>query len=518
MTDRTRKLGSRMLIVSSGIFLSRCLGLARDVVFAEVWGTGVALAAFIIAFTIPNLLRALFGEGAFNAAFVPLFTSRLETEGRESAWKSACRILSVVTVIVSAIVLCVMVGSVLTRQLVSNELAHATLSLLPWLMPYAVIVCLMAGFAAVLNSVERFSLPAFAQPILNLFLIAGALFIGPLLGTDPRRRVYGLVLCVLAAGVCQLGAHVWAAARQGFVFRFLPHIRDPAVRRFSVLLAPIVVGAGVVQLNVVVDRLLAGYLGSVATTTLYYSQRLVYLPVGLFGVAMNVVCLPALTRAWTDRDDNAFTAHFSEALRLVLLFALPSVALLLVLREPIVALLFERGSFDQAATRETAWTLLFYVWGIPAFVCAKVAVAPFHARQDTRTPVRIAVLCLALNVVLNIVLMQFLRQGGLALSTAICSYVNFFLLMWSLRRVGGKVPVRRVLNWALRMAVAGCAAGIAAHGTLTWSMLSFKNELLTRAGAVICPLAAGGIVYVVVVTALGGRELKEAFGKYAPRS
>lgn len=501
--------GRRMLLVGSGILLSRCLGLTRDIVFARTFGTGTVLAAFILAFTVPNLLRALFGEGAFSAAFVPLFSEKLEKEGAPSAWTTACRIISVMAVVLTALVLALTLAALALRPFASRELAQLTLALLPWLMPYGIMICLSAAFAAVLQSVGKFGVPAFSQVLLNIALITAALAVAPSLGNSPQVQVYALVGGVLAAGTFQLLMHMLSTARNKFVFQFMPDFADTSVRRFSLLIGPVLIGAGVVQLNVLVDRCLAYWLGAVATTTLYYSQRLVYLPVGLFGVAMSTVALPAMSRAWARGRTHEVTGNLAFSLSQVMFLTLPATTVMFILRVPLIQLLFEGQRFTPADTVETAWTLLFYLVGIPAFTAAKIATTPFYAQQDTRTPVRIAAVCLALNVVLNLILMQFLRQAGLALATSICSCVNVGMLLWFLRRRMGSLNLHAAYPGLLKSAVAAICAGAAAWLTLKYlpeqdrQNQAFTQQLLR----VLLPLAASGMVFLATATMLGSREL-----------
>ena len=510
MSAERRHLGARMLIVSGGILLSRLLGLTRDVAFAHTWGTGLALAAFVIAYRIPNLLRALFGEGAFSAAFVPVFTEQIEQSGRTAAWEKACRVISSLAVVVSVLVLIVIGIGFLMRPLFEGDLAALSLKLFPWLMPFAILICLAAAFAAVLNSLNRFAVPALSQGLLNVLFIAAALVVAPLVSDDPRLQVYALVGAVLVAGTMQLGLHLVAARRAGCAFSWQPRFNDPTVRRVGSLMAPVILGTGVVQLNIVVDTFLAAYLGSTATTSLYYSQRLAYLPVGLFGVAMGTVCLPAMSRAAANKDVDALLRNLRFSLRFVFFLALPAAATMYVLRKPVVRLLFEWGDFGAESTAQTVWALLFYLPGIPAFVWAKIAVAPFYAQQDTRTPVKVAVFCLVLNVVLNIVLMQYLAQGGLALATSVCSYVNVVLLISILRsRTGGLGALRLISGLAKTVAAAACAA-VAAGFVADLYQADTAETVLQRLGGVFLPLGAAGIVYLLVASALGCPEIGTA--------
>lgn len=514
-------IGRSALLVSTGILLSRVLGLVRDVVFAHTWGTGLAMAAFVAAFTVPNLLRALFGEGAFSAAFVPVLSRHLEERGKEAAWGTACRVISVLAATLAVIVLVAVCLLHPLRAFLPGALPQLTLRLLPWLLPYAVLVCVSGAFAGVLHTLGRFGVPAFSPVLLNAALIGASFVVCPLFGDTPEERVFGLVAAVLAAGTAQVVLHVAACRLDGLRFRLEPDVRSSDVHEVAKLMAPALVGTGVLQLNVAVDRCLAVYLGSGATTSLYYSQRLVYLPVGLFGVALGVVCLPAMARAWSRGDREDMLASFRYSLRLVFFLTLPTTVLLALLGGGIIELLFQHGAFTAQSRAETLYAMAFYLPGIPAFACTKIAVTAFHARRDTATPVRIACLCLVLNVVLNVVLMQFLRQGGLALATTICSYVNVSLLFITLRKELGPLGLAAMWPDLLRTCVAsgaaaaGTALGVA--GMARWGGGAELPTLFLLVSRVAVPAAAGGLSFVGSAVLLRCTEVREIAADLAGR-
>ncbi len=497
------------LLVSSGILLSRVLGLVRDVTFARHWGTGTAFAAFTIAFMVPNLLRALFGEGAFSAAFVPTFSGALEKDGKSTAWEGAQRVISVLLTVLAGCVGVVILASLVLRPFARNDLDTMTLRLLPLVMPYAVLICGAGALAGVLNSLQRFTVPALSPVLLNVVLIIATTCVCPYWGVARTGQVYALGIAVLFAGVLQFGVHLHACRRQGLVLRFVPDWRAPEVRHVVALIAPALIGTGVTQFNALIDKLLARILGSMAVSSLYYSQRLVYLPVGLFGVAMAVVALPAMSRAWACDDRQGMEQSLVYALRHVLFLALPVACLLGPLAGPVVRLLFERGSFDAVSTRETVWALRFYLPGIPAFACAKIAVTPFYAKRDTRTPVKVGCVCLVLNVILNLSLMWWLKQGGLALSTSVCSYVNVGLLLWLARRDLENIPFAELARSTARLGVAALLAVSAATLLLRRLPATDTPELVERCLLVFVPLVAGGAVYLAAAFCLGAPEVRE---------
>ncbi|MFW6414509.1 MAG: murein biosynthesis integral membrane protein MurJ [Verrucomicrobiota bacterium] len=514
MTESTHKAGRNMLLVSSAILASRCLGLIRDITFAQVWGTDMALAAFILAFTIPNLFRSVLGEGGMNAAFVPIFNEKLQQEGPTEAWTTACRIMSVIATLLTGIIALLIVIILLLSPFFSDSLAGKVMELLPWLLPYAVLICLATGFGSVLNSIDRFGVPAFSQTLMNVSLIIATLLTAfAVKDSGGQVPIFPLAAAVIIAGVIQLAIHIFACAGNGWIFRFRPVFTSPEVRRFAFLIAPVVIGTGVVQLNVLVDRVLAGYLGNVATTTLYYSQRLVYLPVGLFGVSMGMVSMPAMSRAWTAGDTEALEDKLHFAFKQVFFLTIPVMILLYVLRAPLIQLLFERGAFTPRDTWETAGTLVFYSLGIPAFVGVKIAQTPYYAAQNTKTPVKIAVFCMVLNLVLNLILMQFLEQGGLAFATSICSWMNLALLLFFVRSYFNDFELKKTLFPVSKMLAAGIVSGIAA----SWSMTVFDPAtgfaLLDKILILMPPLLVGGVIYLLLAFVLRCDQLKSLLGK-----
>lgn len=490
-----KNLGRSMLTISSLTFCSRIFGLLRDIAMSWYWGASdVAQAAFQVAFAFPNSLRSLFGEGAFNQAFVPIIADSLETRGKEETWLLAERAISLQLTLLLFCVVGVSAGSLLGLAFLPADTAlrvRLTLTILPLLMPYALFICLSGAFAAILNCLRRFFLPALNPVVFNLVQIASILLLSRLWLNSEFMALLFFCLSAVLAGLLQLLILLLAARRQGFVYRFNPSWNCPQVKLLCRNVLPGIVGAGVMQINALVDRILGLYLGSAAVGALNFSQHLVYLPVGIFGVAMSVVCLPSMSRAWARQDEAEMSSSLDYAMRMVLFLALPCAFLLRALSLETVSLLFQRGAFTAEAARQCAWTLNFYLLGLPAFCLAKVASNPFHARKDTKTPVQIALLCMCLNLVLNLLLMRFLSQGGLALSTSVCSWLNVILLL--------KLNQKRQKSWQARhilIALLSLTVLAAAAGAVTWSMRGF---LLTRTILGIRPeLALHGMLLLLI--------------------
>ena len=498
----TAAIGRSWLTSTAGILASRIFGLLRDIVLAWYWGsTGVMQAAFNVAFAIPNMLRALFSEGAFAAAFVPMVAAKLGEGDRAGAWRLAERAISLQT---AALGLITLLGAALAAAIwaflpdTASEHVRLTFLILPIVMPYALFICLAGAFAAILNSLRQFALPALNPIIFNVVQIAAVGLIYPLWRLDELPALIVFCFSILLAGLLQMLTLMLLCRRQGFVFHFQPAWNDPEVRQFVAKILPAILGNSVQQCNNLIDKALVMYLGPAAIGALAYSQHLVYLPTGIFGVAMGVVCLTSLSQAWNRGRLDEMASSLDFALRQMLFLTIPCAILGAVLAEPVIRILFQRGAFNEEAVRECAWALRFYLPGLPAFCLAKVAITPHNARKDTTTPVKVSLVCIGVNLVLNLILMQFLRQGGLALSTSICSWLNVVALLWLCRPHLPQWQPAAAVRAAVPMLVAAALAGLAAWlgadsaaGRLAaWPAFPAQAAILLAGGA------AGGMTYL----------------------
>ena len=513
----SRTIGRSALGSAAGILASRCCGLLRDMAYAAYWGaTGIAQGAYHTAFAIPNHFRALFAEGAFTSVFVPMLSRHLAEDDREGAWRLADRAISIQILALAAAVLAVSVPSLLLwwfGLFQKSPTTRLTLLILPLLMPFAILTCAQGAFSALLNCVKSFLLPTSLQSVFNLIQIAAIGVLALFWRNDQLIALLLFCLSTLLAGAVQLAALMLAARRKGYRFHFAPVWRDEEVQTLCRKMVPGLLGAGVTQFNNLIDKGLGLWLGSAAIGALHHSQRLVYLPTGLFGAAMGIACLPAISRATARHDDAEVVSSTSFALRLLLFLTLPCTALLLATGTDLVTILFARGAFQTEAIRESAWALQFYLLGLPAFCCVKVAVAPFHARLDTKTPMLVSFWMVGLNLVLNLTLMQFLRQGGLALATAICSWINLIsLLALNRHHTRGWSPLAFLLQ-AIPLLLAAAAAGAAAFGArhallrlaVIQNLARFPKSLALFCGAG----AAAAIAYLLACLLLRRPELIE---------
>ncbi|MBI4382066.1 MAG: murein biosynthesis integral membrane protein MurJ [candidate division NC10 bacterium] len=504
-------------VVSGATVLSRVLGFVRDLIIARTFGAGTSTDAFFAAFRLPNMLRELLGEGALSAAFIPVFTESLTKRGREAAWRL---VWTVFTLLASLLVLLSLAGIALAPWLVRliapgfqalpSKLNLAIL-LARVMFPYILLVGLAALLMAILNAMGHFATPALSPTMLNIAMIGCALYLAPHL--DPP--ILSLAIGVLLGGAGQLLIQMPVAWRRGMSTHRSLHLSDPSIRRIARLMAPGVAGLAVTQLNVFIGTLLASFLGEGSISILYYAFRLIQFPIGIFGVAIATAAFPAMARQASNHSFEEVGSTAAYALRLVLFVTLPSMVGLLVFRVPIVQLLFERGAFDRTVTLATADAVFFYALGLGAYVSTRVLVPAFYSIQDTATPVKIGAVAVLVNVLSSLLLMRPLGAGGLALATALSSFVNLGLLVTTLRRRLGTLGADPL--WP-PLARAGLAATI--MGLFGLVLLHLYDPLtvepvLRRAMVVVLQLAASLAVFLVSAALLGSEELKSLFQKFA---
>lgn len=515
-------------VVGSATLLSRFLGLVRDIITASFFGTGLAMSAFVVAFQIPNLLRALLGEGALTAAFVPVFTEYMEKKGREESWRLARIVASLLLVILVGLVL---VGFLLIRVLRHwlhlNEKFILVSEMFEVMLPYLVFICLLGLARGILNSVRHFAVPALSPVLLNLVWIASLFLLCPLFGASPEERIFGLAFGISLSGLVQFAFHLPVLKREGFHFRF-QLAGHPAVKRIALLMGPGVLGLAVVQLNVLVDRFLAlGWLGESAPATLYYGNRLVQFPLGVFVVSFATAALPMMSAQVAREKIEDFLSTLSYTLRMVFFVTVPATVGLIVLRRPIVALLFQRRAFGPESTEATAWVVLFYSVGLVAFSSVKIVTQAFYSLQDTKTPVRVAVASMLLNLGMNLLvvfnpwLKAHLREGGLALSTSIAAFANMAVLAVLLRRRLGPLRGREIGICTAKICAASAAMGLATWGGFAFFQGRFGGEgLPDRLAVVLLPMAVGVAVFLTAAALLRVRVIRELgaafFRKAAP--
>jgi putative peptidoglycan lipid II flippase len=471
------------------------MGLARDLALAYVFGASHAMDAYTVAFRIPNLLRDLFAEGAMSAAFVPTFTRLLTLEGRAAAWRLGNLVITALLLVTGSFVL---LGMVFTWPLVTFAAGdyaavpgklELTASLARVMFPFLTLIAVAVGFMGMLNSLRRFFVPAFSPAMFNIGTLATMAVLIPVFLANGVRPIFAVAIGTLVGGVGQAAVQWPMLRREGFRFRPAIDFRDPGLREVLTLMVPGTMALAAVQVNVLINTMLATSQGEGAVSCLNYAFRVMYLPIGLFGLSIATAAVPTLSRHAAREDRDGMRETISSALRMMLMLNVPATLGLVALATPIVALLFQHGSFTAEATAGTAAALMFYAPGLVGYSTVKLAVPAFYALRDSRTPVVVGALSVAFNIALNLALVRWLGFRGLALGTAASALFNAVVLLALLRRRLGGIDGRRVGLAFAKVALAAVVMAGVAWGTARFldtavPGASFSVKLL-RVGASI---------------------------------
>ena len=437
--EKSRSLLRSSAVVGVMTMLSRVLGLVRDVVVANYFGAGSSADAFFVAFKIPNFLRRLFAEGAFSQAFVPVLSEYRSLKDLAAVKQLVDRVAGSLGLVLMLVTALGVVGAPVLAALfapgfylndpVRYELAVEMLRLT---FPYLFLISMTALAGSILNSYERFAVPAFTPVLLNLSLIGAAIWLQPVFD----QPVMALALGVLIAGTAQLLFQMPFLWR----LRLLPSpkadFKHEGVKRIMVLMVPALFGVSVSQINLLLDTLLASFLQTGSVSWLYYSDRLAELPLGVFGIAIATVILPSLSRKHAEKSTGHFARTLDWAMRMVLLIGVPAAMALLVLAEPLIATLFHYGEMTDRDVTMAAMSLRAYACGLLAFMLIKVLAPGYFSRQDTKTPVKVGIIAMVVNMVFNLILIWPLAHVGLALATTLSAFLNAGLLLRGLIRDG----------------------------------------------------------------------------------
>lgn len=460
---------------SAGVFglatmTSRILGLVRDVVLAYYFGAGNAADAFRVAFRVPNLVRDLFAEGAMSAAFVPTFTRELTLHGRDRAWHLASSVINALVIVTSLIVIVGMVFADPLVRLFAGEFAavpgkiELTVHLTRILFPFLTLVAVAAACMGMLNSLGHFFVPALSPAMFNVasivIAVAGIPF-APRLGIEP---ITVFAIGALVGGVGQLAIQWPPLRREGFRYRPVLDFRDEGLRHVLLLMGPGTIGMAATQINVFVNTVLATGEGTGAVSWLDFAFRLMYLPIGLFGVSIATAATPAVSRMVAQADFGRIRSTLADAIGLMLLLNVPAALGLIVLARPIVSLIFERGSFNADDTAATAAALQLYAVGLIGYSVVRIVSPTFYALRRSRIPVMVSGVSVVLNVALNLALVRVMGYRGLALGTAITALVNAALQLWLLRREIHGIEGPRIAATFARILVAAAVMAGAAWG------------------------------------------------------
>lgn len=489
--------------------LSRVLGFARDLVLAHQFGANAQTDAFFVAFKIPNFLRRLFAEGAFATAFVPIL-SEYKTQREHKDLKDfvdhMAGSLGLVLLIVS------MLGVIFAPVLVSLfafgwvvDEEHVKLAMaadmLQLTFPYLFFISLTAFAGGILNAHDKFAVPAFTPVLLNLVLIGSALWLAPQLD----QPIIALAWGVFIAGVTQMVFQLPFLASLKLLPKPRPKLSDPGVKRVMTLMIPALFAVSVVQINLLLDTMLASFLVNGSISWLYYSDRLMEFPLGVLGVALGTVILPNLSKRKAEDDPHAYSATMDWGLRIALLFGLPAAIGLFMLAGPMIATLFLSDVFTPNDVLMARMSLMAYASGLMAFILIKVLAPGYYAQQDTKTPVKIGVIAMAANMVFNLILIFPLDHAGLALATSLSAALNAFLLYRGLRKTDSYTPQAGWLWLVIKLTLAGLVMASVLWFVMPALMMWIEMSIWQRIAHLLFAISVGALTYFVVLYLLGIR-------------
>jgi putative peptidoglycan lipid II flippase len=516
--ERTERLNTKAAgLIALAVMCSRLLGLAREAIFAALFGGGLALDAFTVAFRIPNLLRDLFAEGALSTAFVTTFSKTIARGGDQSAWRLANKVATMTALVLG--VLCI-AGMFFSDSLVAVlapgfgvEKAALTAHLTRIMFPFILLVSLAALVMGMLNAKNVFGMPAMASSFFNIGSIIGGVTLGYWI--DPHfgpRALIGLAFATVLGGALQLVVQLPSLTRLGYRYRPDFQWRDAGVKAILLLMGPSVIAASTTQFNVLINSMFASRLENGAIFWLAAAFRLMQLPLGLFGVALGTVTLPLLSRLVVAGRMDAFRSELARAIRLAFLLTIPSTVGLMMLAGPIISVLYQHGKFDAYEAMEAAGALRFYAIGLAGYAALKVLVNAFYALDRRKTPMLVSFLAVALNLLLNWIFTVRLGWGhrGLAFSTGCIATINFLLLYVLMQTQLEGLESRRLATLLGKIAVATAALMAVCAASSHWLLAHWETQaFLVKLSALLGTVCVGAGVFGICGVLLHIEELKE---------
>jgi len=517
--DEKQKITRAAGRMSAATFISRILGFVRDMIFALYFGATGVSDTFFAAFRIPNLLREFFAEGSMSAAFIPVLTEYREKQGEEEAGRLVRIAFTFILIAVGTVCL---IGIVFSPAIVSviapgflgsPEKFSLTVLLTRIMFPFLLFISLAALVMGALNTKKVFFVPALAPAMLNVTLILSIIFFE----SKAKQPIMAAAIGVMAGGFVQFAFQLPSFFKNKYKLGLDTAFSHPGLKRMSVLLIPATLALSVNQINIVVSNILASYLPAGSITYLFYSMRLIQFPIGIFGVAMGMAVLPTLSAHAVKGDTDSLKSDFSFALRMLFFITVPAMAGLIALREPIVNLLFQRGKFEYAATVGTSQALLFYSLGIWAIVGVRIVTTCFYSMQDTKTPVKIAVVAMLTNLAVSLLLMKPMKHNGLALANAVAASVNFCILFFMLRKKLGGVEGTKIAASFIRISAASTVAGLVCWIITRGDVWTQGGMAIEKAGIMAGVMALFLAVYFFITYVLGSEELSYLARMYRER-
>jgi putative peptidoglycan lipid II flippase len=506
-------------IISIITVVSRILGYVRDQRLTLLLGTTGLADSFVLAYRIPNILRRLVGEGSMTASFIPVFTDYLRNRTREETWAFANRLFWTFSVILSILAVLGVVFSPLFVRFFSmfgkNQIQAEAIYLNRLMFPYILFIGMAALAMALLNSFHVFGLPAATPILLNISFI---IFSVTAVWRHFSSPAAALAVGVLVGGILQFFLQVPQLVKRGMDFKFEVSLGDPGVRRVGRLMVPGFIGIGIAQINLLVDTIFANakVMPEGSLVSLYVADRVTELVLGGYAIAVATAILPMMSHQAAAGDHEGMKKTFLFALRIVSFITIPAAVGLVILREPIVQVLFQHGRFVAESTRLTARALLYYSLGLPAFAAVKLIVPAFYSTQDTRTPVRVAVLAMLANVLLNVIFLFYffakLKNGGPALASALAGYFNVLTLFVIFRLRFGRLGTRDIAASLAKIAVCASVMGMVCWSALRYSQFDSIEHFLPRLGVFIAIIGSATLTYLGLAWALRCGEISEVYG------
>jgi putative peptidoglycan lipid II flippase len=490
--------------MAAATMTSRILGMVREMVYASFMGNGWVASAFFLAFQVPNLFRRLLGEGALTAAFIPIFKHKEVNEGEPEMWRAGNAVISFVISAAGAITLVAIL--VISLVLLNRDLKPETqlmLRLLRWMFPYMLLVCLAAVYIGMANARGHFFVPALGAVLLNVIMISSVLFLAPKMGVTLDQRVFALAIGVVVAGFAQAFFQFPSLRREGYRFQWISPRHDPTVHEVVAKMLPGSIGVAAFQINVLITQCFSYWFDPTIVSNFNYAVRLMELPQGIFGISLATYLLPTLSGLAAEKKYPEFRESLSDGLGYLSFANLLAAAIAFALAEPIVRLLFERGAFEPSGTARVGLALTCLAPGLLMFSMNNILARAFYALNDIKTPMKISVLCMFINIGFALILvLKGRREAGLATANTISACINLALLVYSLRRKLsrlGLTKLRKTLLVLLPNAI--LAAVIAKVGSILWERAVGHAYLPSRIGAVFVPGAVAGLAYWLIALA-----------------
>lgn len=486
--------------MAAATMTSRVLGMVRVMVYANFMGNSWVASAFTLAFMVPNLFRRLLGEGALTAAFIPIFKHKEKTAGAAEMWRAANAVISGLMISAGAITILAILGiSVVLGVGSFNAETTLMLQLLRFMFPYMLLACLAAALIGMANARGHFFVPALGSVLLNVVMIASVLLMtyAPQFKDLPlEQRIFGLAVGVVLAGLAQAVFQIPSLRREGFRYHWVSPWHDPTVREVVKKMIPGSIGVAAFQINVLVTQGCTFWFDASTTSTFEYAVRLMELPQGVFGISLATFLLPALSGLAAEKKYPEFRATLNQGLNYISFTNLIAAAVSIALAEPIVRLLFEHGKFGPDTTQRVALALACLAPGLLLFSMNNILARAFYALNDIKTPMKISIFCLALNLAFALPLAQAYREAGLAVANSCSAVFNTALLLYTLRRKLAKLELIGLVRNLLILLAASALAGGAAYGLFRWWEGQYGHATVaTRIGGVFIPMTAAGLIY-----------------------